>query len=214
MSVNTVLDQIQIEFFKLYKEIDEEKLLIDKSEGNKSLWSTSNMFDLTPFRIERSRGNLRETEVFSDRPKQDRIVEGVFSSDKLVGVNHWFNGQITGFSIYSEGEENIIKEIKLLVDDYILELVGLNYFHHSNSNNICKMISANKWGAVVENYVYKDDVCSEILIDKRIDMMDEIIDLPNGITNVPINHIEYQILYDEGVVSSILDQKGATIYPK
>lgn len=194
-----LLDKIQIEFFGLYNEIYDEKIMIEPLTGNETKWSSSAMFSLTPFHIERSKGNLTLEEVHESKPDKPRITEAIYERGKLVTLKNWKGEELIGLSVLNYNDR-FIKQTTVSIDDGDQELKSLRFFEEHDERVISKS-EATIYGAQLEKYIHVDGNISEIQINKRIDMINESIDFPNGITDCPITSFSYFLEYQQSEIN-------------
>ncbi|WP_324025206.1 hypothetical protein QSV08_18625 [Maribacter sp. BPC-D8] len=205
-----MLDQIQLDFFKTYKKIESEELILQPIEGENSKWSSNAMFDLTPLHIERSRGNLTFTDISEEKPKTGIITEALYHKNKLATLKNWNGNELTGMSVFSYDQSNKIKIINVSIDEDDQELRGLTIFSIQN-NKIVDKTQASIYGAFTEHYIYSNDQLIEIRISKRIDYINETIDTIDGISNVPENNFSYLIEYKNDKLFQIIGENGSNI---
>lgn len=204
------LDKIQLDFFKTYNNIESEELTIQAIEGDESKWSSSAMFNFTPFHIERSRGNLISCDIYEKKPDQSIITQAIYKKGKLLTLKNWDNDELIGLSIFLYKEDKEIKQINISVDDDEQELRSITVFYFEK-DKIVKKIETSIYGVFAENYVYSNDKIIEIQILKKIDYVNEVIDTVDGITNVPINSFSYNIKYKNNKLFQIIEENGKNI---
>lgn len=214
MTIDNRFDELQREFFDLYNKLYNEELILKPNDnGDKSLWSASSMFDYTPLHIERSWGNLTKKEILNVRPNNsDRISEAIYENEFLQCVKYWHSEKLTGFANFEKLNNDIVKELRVVVDDEDQELARIGYFHF-DKNCIIKSLKSQIRGVKQEEYEYEGNRIVNIHINERTSSS-YIYDLPNGITNKPLRTIDYKVEYKNGEVSAIYNSKGENMYVK
>ncbi|WCC43736.1 hypothetical protein PJW08_00280 (plasmid) [Tenacibaculum finnmarkense] len=110
------LDIIQKEFIDLYNRLKTNELIIEPTLTESKKWSCGFMFELTPFFIERSRGELKSYDILDSKPNESYYKEASFVDNIICNILNFNDQKKTSFANFIHSNNKIKK-------------IGISLFH-------------------------------------------------------------------------------------